>query len=774
MKTYSIFLSISLWFWCSCIAFAQQPNIQYTLKVLDNQGRPMANTDVTFTEMQSKQKVNVRTNSVGVATYTFTSGRFWQISVLKITDYYDWQFELKPMTGSISRTITYDYQHYLRITRPVIDRSKLNLVTTRQNFTSAEKATEKEAIVKIEIQQANKQPLENFPVQLTCYALATTYTAYTDAKGTATFKVPIQQDYEIDIDGIASYDYVDIPNVPRYSAWKKFVYEPTVVKETIKNDTIRQELTPENHSTSSRVMATLNVRGGENGSPANNTVYLCAIKTKKVYVGQTDSEGKVRFLLPKGDAYMINFRFQHNVDVFNLQRHKGIGYSNKTLTYSPSERLQYPERFLPTPDNLYLVPFQNFFTKQFPKPKEGETLLTHAKFYNQINEKSTQAILQIGFSAETQSANAQLADNLNLAFVIDKSGSMMGEERIDNVKEALQKVVQKLRDNDIISITVFDDEARVLVAPQKVGNQRKEIQEQIARIEADNGTNIWAGLELGYKNLAQNFKKNKTNRVILLSDGYGGDNPVETIAKSKAENEKGYELSAVGVGEDYNLALLQKLATQGGGLIELTKKAVGIQEAFINELNHLISPIAENAKIEILYNKQLLFAQLYGFPLEEKREGKLVAKLPKIYAGMADQIGLIKFTLVNPTQAIEKEPVTIITKYFDLRTQQQVKKEIQVTLSWSPVTGELEYQMEKEDKKLYGVALMNYALKNMAEAVLVKDYKKAKETLTTAHTEIKKLFPQADDKDIQQLMDNITQYTENLTNLLSNLQNSKK
>ncbi|MFY7788037.1 MAG: hypothetical protein ACOVQA_09205, partial [Thermoflexibacteraceae bacterium] len=399
MKIYLILWALALICCINHKAFAQ-PNIQYSLKILDNRGQAMANTDVTFTETQTKQKVNVRTNAAGVATYTFTSGKFWQISVLKIIDYYDWQFELKQSSGSVSRTITYDYEHYLRVTRPVVDRSKLNLAQVSQKFTSTEKATEKEAIVRIEVQQANKQPLENFPVQLTCYALSTTYTAYTDAKGTATFKVPIQQDYEIDIDGIASYDYIDLPNIPRYSAWKKFVYEPTVVKETVKNDTIRQSLTPENHSTSSRVMTTLNVRGGENGSAANNMVYLCAIKTKKVYVGQTDTDGKVRFLLPKGDAYMINFRFQHNVDVFNLQRHRGIGYSTKTLTYNPLERLQYPERFLPTPDNLYLVPFQDFFTKQFPQPKAGETLLTHAKFYNKINEKSTQAILQIGFSAE--------------------------------------------------------------------------------------------------------------------------------------------------------------------------------------------------------------------------------------------------------------------------------------------------------------------------------------------------------------------------------------
>ncbi len=765
MKTY--FLSCLFFFWYITNSLAQS-TYTLALKVLDNQGKPVANTEVLFTETQTKEQLTARTDQTGTARQSFKSGKFWQFDILQVKGYYDWQFERKEdLNYTASRTVTYDYAHYLRVSRPAVDRTLLNLQIEKQSFTAATKATDKEGLAKVEVVQANKQPLANFPVQLTCYALQKSFVAQTDSKGTAYFRVPAGNDYQIDIDGIDNFDYIDIPNKPYWTAWARVIYEPTKVNEKTKNDSIFQTLTAEDRSSSARVLATLQVRGGENGNPANTEVYLQAVKTKKVYVGQADSEGKVRFLLPKGDAYLINFRYQLNVDAFNLTRHRGIGYSNKTLSYSPQEKLQFPERFIPTPDNLYLVDFQNFFEKQFPKPQAGETLLPYAKFCGQVNSQSTQAVLQLGFAAEAHNDKVKGTEAINIGFVVDKSGSMWGEDRINNLKRALQLFVEKLRAADIISLCAFDDKGTVLISAQQVGQDKTKLLEQIGLLEADGGTNIWSGLEVGYNELQKNYKAKRTNRLILLSDGYGGDNPVETIAKSKTHNDKGLELSAVGVGTDYNAALMTKLASQGGGMVELTQNSAEIQQIFADELASMLTPIAEDVKVEVLYNKQLLFAQLLGYPLDEKREGKIQLKLRKIYAGMADQLALVKFTLVNPAQSIENEPVTIITKYFDLRTQQTVKKEIKATLSWSPITGQLEYVIAKEDKKLYGIAIMNWALKNMAEAFADKDYAKAKKSLDETTIEIKKMFSQATDQDVQKLLAEMERCSEALGRVMA-------
>jgi Mg-chelatase subunit ChlD len=763
----SCLLAFTLSFFAHAI-FAQT-EYKLALKVLDNQAKPIANTEVLFTEMQTKQKIRINTNSLGIANYNFTSGKFWQFDILQIKDYYVWQFEVREnIKMTTSRTVTYDYKNYLRESRPVIDRSKLNLQVIDQKFAATEKPTATEGIAKVEVRRANNQPLTNFLVQITCYALNKSYRAYTDAKGTACFKVPINNDFQIDIDGIDNFSYIDLQNKPFSSAWHQITYEPTQINEIVKNDTITQKITSEDKSSSARVLSTLTVRGGENGSPANTNVYLQGIKTKKVYVGKTDNEGKVRFLLPKGDAYMINFRYQFNVDVFNLTRHRGIGYSTKTLHYSPEERLQFPEHFIPIPASLYLTEFQHYFEKQFPKPQLGETLLTHAKFCGQINANSTQAVLQLGFSAEDVDTKSVNSKPLNIAFVVDKSGSMWGEDRINSLKEALKLFVEKLREIDVVSLSAFNDEGAILIPAQKVGKNKIELLNQIQLLEADGGTDIWSGLQFGYQELQKNYKAKQTNRLILLSDGYGSDNPIETIEKSQAYNDKGLETSTVGVGQGYNAALMTKLASQGGGTLELTKNSAEMQQVFANSLAALMMPIAEEVKVEVLYNKQLLFAQLLGYPIDEKREGKVQMKLKKVYAGMADQLAMIKFTLVNPTQNIENEPITIITNYFDIRTQKTLKKETQAKLSWSATTGQLEYVIEREDKKVYGIAIMNWALKAMADAFVAKEYGKAKQVLEEASAEMKKMFPKSEDKDVEKLMVEIATYSENLTNLIAN------
>ncbi len=59
---------------------------------------------------------------------------------------------------------------------------------------------------------------------------------------------------------------------------------------------------------------------------------------------------------------------------------------------------------------------------------------------------------------------------------------------------------------------------------------------------------------MGYDQIAKKQIAKGTNRLVLLTDGYGNDDPLITIKKSKEYNDKGIELSSIGVGESYNQA----------------------------------------------------------------------------------------------------------------------------------------------------------------------------------------------------------------------------
>ena len=743
-----------------------QTNIKYTLIVRDNKGEALANTEVEFKEVRTKQKINLRTNESGVITHTLTWGEDWQINVGEIIDNPEWQFSVKKgATGTRNMAITYDYDDYKRIMRSPIDRTELALKTVQQNFSEAQKPTPQENILLIEIKRANKSGrLANFPVAMTCYALQKTYQAITNDRGIAVFKLPIQQEYELDIDGIDSFDYFDMPDKGNMTYTKIITYEPTKVGEIVRNDTITQNLTPNMQSTSGRSLVTLKVKGGEDGKVNDLPVYLNSTKSTKVYLGKTNADGEAKFLLPRGDAYMISFRYEKNIDVFNLRKKKGIHHANKTVIYRPQPELRYPEEFLPTLEDLKLNTLSDLMETHYPKPKQGEIMLPFAKFQNQINEKSTQAVMEVGFAAEAYSAEANSDYKpLNLAVVVDKSGSMEADKGIYNARKAIKDIVRILRPQDVLSIVAFDDDGFILHQAGTVQDKTKLL-ESIDRIDADNGTISWSGLSKGFEQVKKNMGKNHLSKVIFISDGYDYEAPKSLFEKIKKANVLGEqcELIVVGANHTCNRAMLRLMAelTTHQEPIILAKSPNSNEQAtnFNTYLQSMLLPIAEDVTIEIHYHKKLLFSQLYGLPLKEKSNGKVVIKLPRIYAGMADRFAFVKFTLPNSIQSIEDEPIRIVTKYFDLRTQKEVRKETLVKLEWSAANGLLEYQIEADRKATYAIAQMNWALKVMADAVATKDYPKAKEALVATDAEIKKLFPEASNKKVLEVLSQIAKY----------------
>jgi uncharacterized protein YegL len=735
----------------------------FTLTVNDNHKKPMAGVDVMLEETITRERISKKTNALGIAEFKLDHGRTWQINILDVIDYPRWQFDLPDVAGGsggkYSRTVTYDYQTYKREIRPVVDRTQLQFTHETQKFVAgAEKPTNELGLITLLIKKANKTALTNFPVSITCYKLNKTFDAKTNLQGAAVFKVPINSEYQIDIDGIDNFDFVDLPDRKLYFINKEITYEPTNIKEIAKNDTITQTLMSGQKGTSGRVLILLTVQDKKGMPWINEVVFLQMLKDKKVYTAYTNKEGKVEFLLPKGKKYMIHFRYKKDVDVIDLSRSFGIGYKSKLITYIPSDKLQHPEKYIPKPDQVFADQFFNFVNKQFERPKEGEGVIAYAKWGGDVNANSKQAVLQMAFTSEAASDHL-IGPPLNICLVLDKSGSMAGYDRIDKLKLALIEYVNRLRSEDILSIIAFDDYQKIILSAQKVGTGKNKIKDAIERIYADGGTDIYKGLIYGYQEVLKNYRKGSINRVVLLSDGYGSDDVDSTIMMSKSYNAKGVECSAVGVGNDYNYALLKSLASAGGGLIQFVGDDDNMTMAFLENLSSMLIPVAKNVKVDVIYNKHLLFAQLMGYPLDQKSDGKLSFRLKNFFSGL-DQMAMVKFTLIDPSKEIESTPVTITLKYTDARTGKPFEKTISAPLKWSEATGDLEYLLDKEQKKLYATAVMTQSIKVMAEAFQRGDRTAAKAALENCMAEMKKIFPKATEGQVNVLMEQMQGYLE--------------
>jgi Ca-activated chloride channel family protein len=475
-----------------------------------------------------------------------------------------------------------------------------------------------------------------------------------------------------------------------------------------------------------------------------------------VYKAKTDDEGVALFMLPVKQQYFVDFDFQRMAEQIDLSQIKGIAEKSISILYTPDPRWQNIESFIPKVKDLVAYDIHNFVDKQYPEPVNSD-IDFYLNWGNKFNVNSKEALLEVGLKVKSK-MNRKNPTPLNICFVVDKSGSMMGEERIEELKLAMIEFVKQLAPTDIVSVVVFNSESKVAVPAAPIGNKKKVI-DVIYAIEARGGTVIYNGLELGFAEVSKNSSKGYIDRVILLTDGFGSRPPEEVISMAKMNINKGIELSTVGVGTGYNQELLSLLASAGGGLLHLAGTGSSIRAAFSAELQTILFPMAEKAVLEVRYNDQIVYRQLYGYSQEKVTAGKMTCEIPHLFPGLS-QMALIKFDLINPTKEIIKENVVVTLSYIDSETKKEVRMEKKIHPEWTSATGELDMTIDKEHNKVLAVAIANQSLKVMAQSYEAGDKDKAEASVRQSLDQINRLFPNAKSDELLALIGNLMEYVE--------------
>jgi Ca-activated chloride channel family protein len=189
---------------------------------------------------------------------------------------------------------------------------------------------------------------------------------------------------------------------------------------------------------------------------------------------------------------------------------------------------------------------------------------------------------------------------LNLAVVLDRSGSMTGA-KLEKVKQAATQLVDRLAPNDIFSLVIYSDEARVLVPAQRV-EDKGALKEKIEGIEADGCTALYAGVKTGAGQVREYFSSRRINRVILLSDGLANVGPSSPHALRQLGRQlagRGISVTTIGVGDDYNEDLMAGLAEASDANYYYVKDTERLPEIFAKELGELLTVAAREIRIEI-------------------------------------------------------------------------------------------------------------------------------------------------------------------------------
>jgi Ca-activated chloride channel family protein len=189
---------------------------------------------------------------------------------------------------------------------------------------------------------------------------------------------------------------------------------------------------------------------------------------------------------------------------------------------------------------------------------------------------------------------------LNLSAVLDVSGSMRGDKLL-YMKQAVRQALRFLRRGDGVALIVFSDSARLLQEHTPVDERvQAALENTLAKVTATGSTALDAGLALGIEQaIKQPFD---SNLVLLLSDGQAniGETDLEKVGmRASQARTAGLVVSTLGVGHDYNEALMSEIAVQGGGRFYHVESPDQIVPYLTGELGEAADLAARDVQIRI-------------------------------------------------------------------------------------------------------------------------------------------------------------------------------
>ncbi|MCA9878725.1 MAG: VWA domain-containing protein [Thermomicrobiales bacterium] len=223
--------------------------------------------------------------------------------------------------------------------------------------------------------------------------------------------------------------------------------------------------------------------------------------------------------------------------------------------------------------------------------------------------------------------NARLAAPMDVAFVLDRSGSM-GGGKLALAKEGVALALERLRPTDRVALVIYDDDVEVM---QPLAEATPELITRLARtlrpLDSGGSTFLSGGWVAGCQQLAhapaEGAGRTRIRRVILLTDGLanvGILDPQELAKHVSQLRKRGIMTSTVGVGLDFDEGLLSIMAEAGGGNFVYAETPLELRAFFARELQEMLRVASTTTTLHVTLPRGVHGRLISAFPVE--REGK--------------------------------------------------------------------------------------------------------------------------------------------------------
>jgi Ca-activated chloride channel family protein len=189
----------------------------------------------------------------------------------------------------------------------------------------------------------------------------------------------------------------------------------------------------------------------------------------------------------------------------------------------------------------------------------------------------------------------------DVVFVLDTSGSMAEAGKMEKARAALLYGIRILRSQDRFNVVSFAGEERLMETRMIPADEqgRKRGEGFVQSLRPAGGTNINQALLVGMQQFEAN---NRPRTLIFMTDGLptvGETNAARIVETARTARIPGLRLFTFGVGYDVNTALLDKLASENGGVADYIEPQEDLEVKVSNFFAKVNYPVLTDLRLDM-------------------------------------------------------------------------------------------------------------------------------------------------------------------------------
>ena len=284
-----------------------------------------------------------------------------------------------------------------------------------------------------------------------------------------------------------------------------------------------------------------------------------------------------------------------------------------TASYAQLRRMILQGERIPE-DAVRVEEMLNYFHYSYAQPKGNEPFGVTMELAPCPWNSGTMLLL-VGLQARVIPAENRPAQNL--VFLIDVSGSMFGEDRLDLVKRAFLQLLEELQPTDTVSIVTYASRDEVVLEGVPAADKTR-IMDAISNLEAGGSTNSAAGIQTAYRLAEKYATETSANRILMATDGdfnVGMTSEGDLARLVMEKKEGGTRLTMLGVGYgNYKDNKLEALADYGDGNYYYLDTIFEARRALVTEAGGTMVEVAKDVKLQLDFNPERISAyRLIGY-----------------------------------------------------------------------------------------------------------------------------------------------------------------